>query len=452
MPHNLISWIVALVAFGFLIFVHELGHFLVAKLSGIRVEVFSLGFGPMLAGFTAGGTLYKISAFPLGGYVKPAGENEEGRTHQPDEFLSKSWWVRALMLAAGPGMNFVFPVLVLFVLYATVGKPFSLGPATVIAVMEGRPAAQAGMKPGDQFENVDGIPVKSYKELPVLVDGQARSHPGKPLRIGLKRDGRPLNLDILPHPEGPHYRIGVQFGPGMPVLLKTVGRVLVGTPAERAGFQAGDEILSVDGKALADGSAFSPLFADSSQDPVPVEILRNGERRVLRTPRKQPLPPGVAQPELIGLLGLELKSESNTTYEKMSPWMAAKFSFLENVSLGGAMLEGIWSVLTGQVKVRESVGGPITILRMAHQEAESGPGDFINFIASISIMLCVMNLLPIPVLDGGTLLLCLVEGLRGRPLSMKAQVVLQNIGIALIVSLMLFAFYNDIANQHLIRK
>ncbi len=445
---SLVFSLEGIVALGVLIFAHELGHFLVAKATGITVEAFSLGFGPELAGFTAGGTRYKLSAFPLGGYVKPAGEFAQGaEPPKPGEFLSKPWWVRALVLFAGPAMNFALPVLMLFALYATVGKPLNLGPATVAKLMPGKAAQAAGVRLGDQIVEVDGQKVPSYDKLSAMIDSRSKAHPDRPLEITVLRKGSPLDLKVKAalDPSLGRYLIGVVVEPGPPPLKKVVQEVLVGTPAEKDGFLKGDEILSVDGKPLERGDQFAPLFAGSLHDPVPVEVLRHGARLKILAPKKQPIPKGMDAAD-IGLLGLQLDSESGLVYAHLGPWQAAEEATLENVGLAVGMVESIYSLVTGQVSFRESVGGPITIVRMADQQARSGLVTFLVFMSKISLMLCIMNLLPIPVLDGGTLVLCLFEGLRGKALPAQAQNVLQGIGIALLVALMGFALYNDIFN------
>lgn len=447
--------LVAAAAFCLVIIVHELGHFAVAKLTGIRVETFSVGFGPRLASFERGGTRYQIAPILVGGYVKLAGESEEGRQHKPDEMLSKPWYVRAALAFAGPAMNFVFPVLFLFVLYSTAGKPFNFGPAMVDSVRPGWPAQVSGVQVDDRIVKVDGQAVPNFEDLPKMTDSLARSHPGAPLKLGILRKGREITVEVLPRldQDSGRYRLGLNFVPGPPSTRRIVQQVLVGTPAEKAGFRAGDEILSVEGKTLPDGLAFVPAFAASAADPVPVTLKRQDQVLTLDVPKKQPVPEGMGRSGEFGLLGLELQVESSLTYRKMGVAAAARTSVMENLLLGRLMIEGIASLVRGKVGFRESVGGPITMIRMAHQQAQSGMIHLINFMASISIMLCIMNFLPLPVLDGGVIFFCLVEGLRGKPLSDRAQVALQNVGIALLVSLMLFATYNDILSwiQHAMR-
>jgi regulator of sigma E protease len=450
--NDLPLYLMAVAALGVLIFVHELGHFLVARLFGVKVEAFSLGFGRELVGLTRGDTRYKLCVFPLGGYVKLAGEYpEEGKPEvapAPDEFLAKPWWVRSLVLLAGPGMNFIFPVLLLFALYATVGKPLLFGPAQVQSVVAGKPAALAGVQVGDQVVRIHETAVANYDQMTDLVDRLAREQPGKALAFTLRRGKKLVTLPIAPLLDGSAncYRIGVTLEPGSAPMGRQVDKAWVGMPAEKAGFRPGDEILKVGGRPLDDGRDFPALFAAAKADPVAIEILREGRSLTLTAAKRQPLPEGMAKPEEVGLLGLELKSEASLVFRRVGIVSAAKLSVLENTMLAAGMVQGLWSLATGQLGFRESVGGPITIIRMARQQAESGLLQFLDFSAKISIMLCIMNLLPIPLLDGGTLLLALVEGARRKPLPLKAQGVLQYLGLGLIGALMVFAIGNDLVN------
>jgi regulator of sigma E protease len=446
--HNILPWALALLAFGLLILVHELGHFWVCRLFGVRVEAFSIGFGPKLWGWTSGGTEFKVSLLPLGGFVKLAGElqEEEGKAYSPDEFMGKPWWVRSLVLLAGPAMNLLAPILALALLYATLGKPVLNGPAQVRQVMAGKPAAAAGFKPGDVILRVEGQEVSAFAQMSDLVSGLAKAHPGQPLAFELKRDGAGLTLTAAPLLDAATGRwlIGVVVDVAEPPTSRVVDSVVPGLPAEKAGFAKGDEVLSVAGKELKDGADFKALFAASAQDPVPVSVSRGGKALTLLAPRRQPLPEG-AKPEDYGLLGLELASSAQVAYLKVGPAKGPLLAGAEVLDLAWTMARGLWDLITLKVAWRDAVGGPITILRMAHQQAQSGLIRLLDFSSKISVMLCVMNLLPIPLLDGGTLLFCVIEGLRRKRLSLKVQGALQNLGFGLLALIFIGAFYNDIA-------
>jgi len=446
--HNILPWALALLAFGLLILVHELGHFWVCRLFGVRVEAFSIGFGPKLWGWASGGTEFKVSLLPLGGFVKLAGELEEeaGKQYPPDEFMGKPWWVRSLVLLAGPAMNLLAPMLALALLYATLGKPVLNGPAQVRQVMGGKPAAAAGFKPGDVILRVEGQEVSAFAQMSDLVSSLAKAHPGQPLAFEIKRAGAGLTLTAAPLLDAATGRwlIGVVVDVAEPPTSRVVDSVVPGLPAEKAGFAKGDEILSVDGKLLKDGADFKALFAASAHDPVPMGVSRSGQALTLLAGRRQPLPDG-AKPEEIGLLGLELASSAQVAYLKMGAFKGPLQAVAEVVDLAWTMARGLWDLVTLKVAWRDAVGGPITILRMAHQQAQSGLIRLLDFSSKISVMLCVMNLLPIPLLDGGTLLFCVIEGLRRRRLSLKVQGALQNLGFGLLALIFIGAFYNDIA-------
>jgi regulator of sigma E protease len=451
---------VAIVAMGAIITVHELGHFTVCKLSGIRVETFSIGFGAPLLSLDRGGTRYQVAAIPLGGYVKPAGEFEEKEEtagkHAPDEFLGKPWYIRAAVLAAGPAFNFIFPVVFLFLLYASVGIPFFIAPPLVMDVSADSAAQEAGLKKGDQILKVDGEWTFDIKALVKQIDDAARRHPGKNTMLSVLRQGKQLEIGALSRldPAAGRYRLGVEVDAGPAPLRKRVEKVEAGTPAEKAGFLMGDELLGVGGKLLKQGNDFNEQFATASKDSegmVSVEVARLGKTVIIKAPQKQPLPDNF-DPKLIGLVGLDLERDASLSggeekrYERVGIWRAAQYSFYENLFTVVTMAGGLVDLVRGKIAFKESVGGPVAIVRMAHQQAQNGFFELLQFMMRISLILGLMNLLPIPVLDGGTMMICIFEGLRRKPLSFKVQSALQNIFGALLISLMLFATYNDIAN------
>jgi regulator of sigma E protease len=451
-------WVKAALAIGLVIMVHEFGHFLVCKLTGIRVEIFSLGFGAPLLSFDHGGTRYQVGAIPVGGFVKPAGEFDdkaaEPLVHAPDEFLGKPWYVRGLVALAGPVFNFVFPVLFLFALYATVGVPFFLAPPQIVDVSSGSAAAEAGLEKDDQILKIDGEWTFDANSLKQQVDAAARRHPGVETKLSVLRKGRQVEikaLSRLDHDAG-RYRLGVQVDDGPAPLRKRVDKVDASTPAEKAGFLAGDEILGVGGKLLKQGNDFNEQFATAQADPegmVSVEIARLGKTMVLAAPKVQPLPQGI-DPKLVGLLGLNLERDTDLSggaekrYEKVGPWPAAKYSFYVCAYTATAIVSGLADLVRGKLPFRESVGGPVAMMRMAHQAAENGLFELAQLAMRISLMLGIMNLLPIPILDGATVIFCLVEGLRRKPLSVQLQTMLQNVFGALLIAFMLFVVANDL--------
>ena len=443
----------AAIAFlGLVVFVHEGGHFLVSRWQGMRVEMFSLGFGPALISFKRGGTIYQVAAIPLGGFVKPAGEDpktdEDIANAKPDEFMGRPWWSRSLVLLAGPLMNFIFPVVALTLVYATVGRLDPWGPPMVEAVMADSGAAQAGLKPGDLVIRINGLQVGSTSALVSLVDAQSRLALDQPLSVDLLRADKPQTLKVLTrlNKDAGKYLMGVQVRPSPPPFSTTVRSAGVLTPAEKAGFKPGDVVLSVDGQPLKDGFSFGRQFADAKSDPVPMAVRRGGQSLTLSAARKQPVPDAF-DPELVGLLGLEFEPANGLSadrHERLSPLTAAKVALIDTLSSATAIVLGLKEFVRGKLSARDTLGGPVAILRMASQEAERGWEDLLNLMLSISLTLGLMNLLPIPLLDGGTIVYCIIEGVRGKPLRLKTQVVLQNIGLALIGSLFLFTLVNDL--------
>ena len=433
------------------IIAHEFGHFVMARWQGMRVETFSLGFGPPLVKVEYKGTSYQIAPILLGGFMKPAGENpesdEEIANAKPDEFMGRPWWSRALVAVAGPLMNLIFPVAALFLVYVCVGRLDPQGPPQVQSVMANSGALAAGMLPGDEVIRLNGEQVNGMAQLAALGDKQSRLDLKKPLAVDILRDGKPMRLTVRTtlNASG-KYLMGVSVQASPPPFTTTLSAPEVLTPAEKAGFKAGDVVLSVDGKPLRDGFAFSALFAHAAHDPVPVVIRRGGLTLTLTAVKKQPLPPEF-DPALVGLLGLDFvpaDPASAARREKLGPLESLEFAAVDTLDMGLVVFISVKGMLFGHVSARDSLGGPVAILRMASQQAKRGWDDLVELMCSISVMLGLMNLLPVPVLDGSTLLYCLVEGVRGRPLRLKTQIALQNVGLALIGSLFALTLVNDL--------
>ncbi len=345
------TFLYALILLGILIFVHELGHFIVAKLMKVKVLKFSLGFGPKVIGRKIGETEYLISSFPLGGYVKMLGE--EGVEEIPEEEKPRAYnyqpvWRRFLIVFSGPLFNLLFASLI-FALIFMVGFPVLL--PQVGEVMPDSPAARVGLLKGDTITEIEGRPINRWDEMTEII----HKNPGRELLVKIKRDNQTIQFKI--------------------------------------------------------------------------------------TPEKKEVPNIFGEKKEVGLIGIK-------------PLGATR---IERVALHKAVINGIektWdiSVLTvvsiikliQRIIPAETIGGPILIFQMAGQEAAHGPLSFFTFMAIISINLGVLNLLPIPILDGGHILFLLIEAVRRKPLSEKVIMVAQRVGLAIIITLMVFAFYNDI--------
>jgi len=433
------------------IMAHEFGHFIMARLQGMRVETFSIGFGPALVKMEFGGTTYQVAPILVGGFMKPAGENpetdEQVANAKPDEFMGRPWWSRALVAVAGPLMNLFFPVIALFFVYASVGRLNPQGPPQVQAVFAKSGAQAAGILPGDQVIRLNGEQINGMSQLATLVDKQSRLNLEKPLNVELLRGGKPLRLAVRTTLNSAgKYLMGVSVQASPPPFTTTLSAPEVLTPAEKAGFKAGDVVLSVDGRPLRDGYAFSALFAKAAHDPVPVVVSRTGQILTLMAQKKQPLPDEF-DPALVGLLGLDFEPVNQAEAqrrEQLSPLRSLEFAAVDTFALGLMVVVSVKEMIFGHVSARDSLGGPVAILRMASQQAKRGWDNLIELMCSISMMLGLMNLLPIPVLDGSTLLFCVIEGVRGRPLRIKTQIILQNVGLTLIGTLFAFTLVNDL--------
>ncbi|HXB96707.1 MAG TPA: RIP metalloprotease RseP, partial [bacterium] len=423
----------------------------VALSQGMRVESFSLGFGPALVKMKVKGTVYQIAAIPLGGFVKPAGEDpksdEDIANAKPDEFMGRPWWSRILVALAGPAMNLCFPVLALFLAYTLVGRQDPGGPPMVQTVVVGSGADAAGLKPGDLVLKVDGLQVNGSHQLAGMVNTQSRLHLGTPLKVDLLRDQKPLALLVRTSPTAAdgRYLMGVSVAPGPEPFGTSLASVGVLTPAEKAGFRKGDRILSVDGHPLKDGYAFSALFANAAHDPVPVQVSRDAQVLTLDPAKKQPVPDEF-DPAQVGLLGLEFvpAEGGGPRLDRLEPVDAAKVALADTVNTAAVIVLGIVEMVRGKISAKDNLGGPVAILRMASQVAEHGWQDLLNLMCQLSLTLGLMNLLPVPVLDGGTIATCLIEGLRRKPLRLRTQIAIQNVGVALIGSLFIFITANDL--------
>ena len=416
---------------GVLVFVHELGHFLVARWHGVRVLVFSLGFGPKLVKVTRGGTEYCISAVPLGGYVKLAGETvEDAQTGAPDEFLSKSKWVRFQVYVAGPVMNILLAIVVAaIVLSRGADVPVYRSNAAVVGSIEAdSPAAAAGVQVNDIILAVDGVPVGTWDEFEMAVLPRA----GRELGINLQRGAERLTIRMTPEAVG-SYEMG-ELGIG-PVLRPQITQVNPGSPAEAAGLRRGDVFLAVNGERnLADQGIVERIRASAD---VPIVLTMERERTpvdIAVTPR------GAQGAALIGvsISGFEVTRIDPTMVEAIGLSLRQNW---ENTLLIGRTLGGL---VTRDTPVRQLMG-PVGIAQLSGSAAEIGWVALLNLMAMISLNLGLLNLMPVPVLDGGHIAILAVEGLSRRDLSVRVKERILVAGAALMVLLMVTVIYNDIA-------
>lgn len=351
-----------LIVLSVVVFVHEFGHYWVARRNGVRIEVFSIGFGPELFGRNdRHGTRWKFSAIPLGGYVKMLGDADaasatvdQAHARDPDSFPSKSVWQRMAIVFAGPAANFLFAIAVLAILFAAVGRPFT--PPEVGAVQPDSPAAAGGLIPGDLITAAGGQPIESFEELQTVVFASE----GQPLLLSVDRDGEMLELTVTPAMQGDTDRFGTQR-----------------------------------------------------------EVWRIGVSR-----------PGVE-------------------YRRSNPFMAVFEAVGETGKMIGGTLYALGEMIVGQRGTQE-LGGPLRIAQMSGQIAQDGFVPALWFTAVLSINLGLINLFPIPMLDGGHLAMYGIEAARGRPINERNQEIAFRIGLAMVLSLMVFATWNDVVHLKVI--
>jgi regulator of sigma E protease len=414
---------------GVLVFVHELGHFLAARRLGVRVLTFSLGFGPKLLKFTRGDTEYCVSAIPLGGYVKMAGENpDDPRSGRPDEFLSKTKWQRFQILIMGPAMNVLLAVVVMAVVLAQGAEipVYQDQPPVVGAVMPGAPAEQAGIRPGDLILSVGGDEVETWEDLFLAVG----TRPARDVPVTVARGGQTLTVTVHPTAET-RYEIG-NIGV-LPDINPIVASVIGGSAAERAGLQGGDIVLAVDGERMATASQLTAAISRNGGREIELTVLRGEEeQRITATPEQQ----GDR-----GMLGVYI-SEPTKSFQP-GPLEAIQLSVERNIEFSGLIFRTLGGLFVGETSPRQLMG-PVAIAQLSGESAEAGWIALFTLMASISLNLGLLNLLPIPVLDGGHILIMALEGVARRDFSMAVKEKMLLAGFVLLMMLMVTVIYNDL--------
>jgi regulator of sigma E protease len=426
--------VITLLAFlfvlGVLIFVHELGHFLMARRIGVRVLTFSLGFGPKLLKVTRGGTEYCISAIPLGGYVKMAGENpEEERTGAPDEFLSKGKWQRFQVLVMGPVMNLLLAVVVMaVVLYQGAPRPVFERQAVVIgAFSDASPAAKAGLAIGDRIVTVDGVPVGNWDQYSTEIVPKAK----REVSVGFVRNGRAGQVTVVPVGQGKYELgdLGIQ-----PIVHPEVAALSKGQPAVDAGIEVGDVIMAVEGKRDQPYETLLAAIKSHTDQPLRLTIKRAGaERDVTVTPR---------QSGDKAMIGAQFNFFETYTIEP-GPIQAVKLSIEKNWEWTKQIGQTLGGLITRSTSVKQLMG-PVAIADLSGTAAKAGWIPLFTLMAMISLNLGLLNLMPVPVLDGGHITILALEGLARRDFSMKVKEKMLGAGFVLLLMLMLMVIFNDL--------
>jgi regulator of sigma E protease len=542
LPTGLQVVVAAVLMLGPLITVHEFGHFIAAKLCGVRVLKFSIGFGPPI-GFgrfrmrwTRGGTDYVIAWLPLGGFVKMLGENPdevdspEAKADASHTLGGKPTWQKLSVIFAGPAMNLALPV---FLFAGTLALGIDRREAVVGNVEPGSPAAEAGLLPGDRVFSIQGEPIAWWDEL----EKQVRSQPGQQLRLAVEREGRRFDLDVeveeragldifmlnsdvgwlgLKHARQksvvgitstgvPAARAGLRSGDrvarvgetpvedwtgfseayarsqgsveltvirgaeaeeseiqltvpavgsvaqlGVIPAVVLVASVSEGKPAERAGIEPGDLIVVVDGAPLGSFLTFQETVLASKGRVLEILVARDGEtRRLSIRPELTKLGVGGMEEEryLIGIQGDDATLPGAIATDQVrNPFVAFPRAAVMTVDLTRIFLSGFRKIISGEIS-RRNIGGPIEIAKQSHMALRAGWDHFLNLLILISINLGILNLLPIPILDGGQALLFTVEGVKRSPLSLRTREFVQQLGLVVLVALMGFAFWNDLTRH-----
>lgn len=425
------------VILGFMILIHECGHYAVAKLLGVRVEQFAIGFGKRLIGFRKGGTDYRINAIPLGGYVKMSGENPmDQHTDDPLEFLNHPRWHRFLIAIAGPFMNIALAIVLLTGVYMThYETPVYMDkPAVVGYVDPDSPAAKSGVQPGDLIVQIDGVHNPTWEQVEV----KGLLNPNQSLPFTIQRAGKAIQGSVVPAAVTTSEIGSAGWFPEQPVII---GDLEPNMPAAEAGLKEGDKIVSMDHQPVPSIQSMIQLLQKSKSKPVELGVLRDGQALTFTT---TPVLADTADAkEKHYRLGFRNMPETKVI--RLSLPAAFSRSLEDNKRFSVILLELVGKLVQRKISLK-TVSGPIGIAQQAGEAAqEKGWLPLLALTAGISLNLGIFNLLPIPIMDGGVILLLFIEGLMRRDISMPIK---ERIYQAAFVFLVLFAamvIYNDIA-------
>lgn len=442
-----------LIVIGILVFVHEFGHFAAARLMGMRAEVFALGIGYRLfgwnkkTGFTFGKmkenvelgdhTDYRICAFPIGGYVKVAGMVDESMDKnfidepaKPWEFRSKPVWKRMVVITAGVIMNILLAFFIFYALTLIKGK--SLTETTTVGyVSMNTPAYSAGIRPGDKILSINNNPVHYWEDVTssVYIDNL-----GETLTLAINRNGKDTVIRITKEQLGDLTEKNIGLFPEK--VMPQVNMVVAGKPAELAGLGVNDIITEFNGVKINNSQQLIELIKANSNKTSEIKWIRDGQ-----------LMSGMVTPGVDSTIGVGIsaKYEGPVKIEEYNVISAVPKAAYDMYYFGvEVFFSSIYKIIKGDIPFNKAIGGPVKIAQVSAQSAEGGIFTFLSFLALLSMSLAVINILPFPALDGGHFVMLAYEGIVRRPVPYKVQVVLQNVGFALLLVLMLFVIYNDI--------
>ena len=440
--------VAAILLLGPLIAIHEFGHYFVARKLGVKVQVYSIGFGPTLIKWKSkkSGIQYQLSALPFGGYVKMLDEREGNVAEEdlPQAFNRQSPWKRIAIVAAGPLINLVFAIVLFWILFLPSQEQLN---TRVGKIFPGTPAAAVQMQTGDKITAIDGTPVSTWEKLNyAIVD---RAGETGVIQVQVERQGQlqqfslPIQNFLKDQSKSPLETLG--FIPYRPQIPAVVTKLSEDGAAIRQGIKEGDKIVAIDGVKMKDWFDVVEIVQASPEKLLKIDVLRNGEIKQLDV-----MPQGQRDNmgNVIGMLGVQstpgkvtIPDEYKQTIQ-YNPAQALMMAVDKTGQISRMILNSMAKMVRGLIGL-DNLSGPITIAKVAGQSAEMGWQTFISFMALMSISLGILNLLPIPMLDGGHLVYYFIEAIRGKPVSEQIQIFGLKIGMVLLGSMMLLALFND---------
>ena len=430
--HN-IGWLLVLI--GVMILVHELGHFWAARLFNVRVDVFSFGFGPRLFGFKRGDTDYRLSAILFGGYVKMAGDQPgEENSDDPHTFLNKPRWQRLIIAVAGPAMNILLSVGILAGLFMVhYERVVQDGPSVIGHVEKNSPAAKAGLQTGDVIEKLDGKQSPSWEDITLTTFQSAY----KTLDLTVKRAGRDIETKITPVLDDKEGIGEAGWDEDGPIEAYSVSP---GMPAQKAGIEAGDLLLTIDGVPVRSRFTLLESIRQSGGKSVVIALNRKGKEMTIPVTPVYSTSDG--KPRF--MIGVAPDLKRNIYSGKLSPPAAIVESVKRNAKNATLIVESLKGMIERRLPAK-SLEGPIGIARRSGEAASQGPVAFLVLMTMVSLNLAIFNLLPIPILDGGVIVLLLIEMVMGRDVSMAAKENILKVGFVFLMMIVVLVLYNDIS-------
>lgn len=419
---NIAAFIFAL---GVIIFVHEAGHLLVGKAFKMRVLAFSLGFGKRIFGFRRGETEYRVSLVPLGGYVSFGGEDPGDESADARDFHNQPRWQRVLVFLAGPAMNIVLAIVLIAFVFMVGVQVNALPdiPAVVGVVFPGEAAARAGLEVGDEILAVNGEAIDDWDEVQFAMV----TSPERDVALRVRRAGVEIDLVVQPT-KVPRYEYG--DAGVLPKMLPTVSNVVADTPAEKAGFLPGDEVRGVDGRGIGSGNDLVSYIEQRPGQSLSIEIMRGDELLSLDV---VPADEGGK-----GRIGVNL-----SYFQRFPPGEAIVQSLRFNWQIARQTFQVLGKILTGKIAAKSALSGPLEIAAMSGAAVRSSFVSLLQLMGLISISIAILNLLPIPVLDGGQITVLMIESVRRRDLSLALKERIQQVGFVMIMMLMGLVLYFD---------